>query len=112
MRKKSALSKLQKKEVKRIANKLIDEEIEDKSFVVTEENQQLFHNKPLYAAKFLGDIQQGVSDGDTSTTSGTGVKAIRVGDQIRLKNINMRFWLSNKLDRPNCMYKLILFWYP
>lgn len=112
MRKKSALSKMQKKEVKKIANKLIDEEIEDKAFVVTEENLQLFHNKPVYGVKFLGDIQQGVSDGDTSTTGGIGVKAIRIGDQIRLKNINMRFWLSNKLDRPNCMYKILLFWYP
>lgn len=112
MRKKSALSKMQKKEVKKIANKLIDEEIEDKSFVYTAENVQLYHNKPVYAAKFLGDIQQGISDGDTNTTGGTGVKAVRIGDQIRLKNINLRFWLSNKDDRPNCMYKLILYWYP
>lgn len=102
------LSKVQKKQVA----SMIDDEIEDKSFVYTNENAQLDHNKPVYVSKFLGDIQQGVSDGDTSTTGGTGLKTIRIGDQIRLKNINIRFWLSNKWDRPNCIYKLVLFWYP
>lgn len=106
--KSKGLTKVQKQEVA----SMIDDEIEDKSFVFTIENSQLYHNKPVYVAKFLGDIQQGVQDGDTNTTGGTGIKTIRVGDQIRLKNVNVRFWLSNKLDRPNCIYKLILFWYP
>lgn len=107
-KKSRGLSRIQKKEVAL----MIDDEIEDKSYVYTAENDQLYHNKPLYASKFLGDIQQGVQTGDTSTTGGQGVKTIRIGDQIRLKNINIRFWLSNKLDRPNCIYKLVLFWYP
>lgn len=111
-RKSRVLSKTQKAAMKKIARKVVDEEVEDKSFVVTSENNQLFHNKPGYISKFLGDIQQGVNDGNTSTTGGTGLKTIRIGDQISLKNINVRFWLSNKDDRPNCIYKLILFWYP
>eukprot|EP01052_Picozoa_sp_SAG31_P037902 SAG31_NODE_4969_length_2828_cov_1.631000_3_plen_180_part_00 len=108
----NGLSKAQAKAVKQIAMQVVDEEIEDKSFVYTEENAQLYHNKPAYVKNILGDIQQGVSDGDTSTTSGTGIKACRIGDRIKLKNINIRFWLSNKWDRPNVMYKGVLFWYP
>lgn len=109
--KKSALTKKQKSEVRKIANKMIDAQEEDKQFVFTKENEQLFHNKPDYVFNFLGDIQQGVQSGDQSA-AGTGEQTIRDGDRIRLKNINIRFWLSNKDDRPNCMYKGVLFWYP
>lgn len=98
-------------EVRKIASQVVDEEIEDKEFVYTEENAQLFHNKPAYVNNILADIEQGISTGDQST-GGTGTKAVRIGDQIRLKNINVRFWLSNKLDRPNVIYKGVLFWYP
>lgn len=107
-----ALSRKQAKEVRMIAERLIDEEIENKQFVETLENQQLYHNKPVYSSKLLGLFTQGTQDGDTSTTSGTGSKTIRLGDEIQLKNVNIRFWLSNKLDRPNVMYKGILYWYP
>jgi len=59
----------------------------------------------------LQALTTGVDDGDQSTT-GTGIRAIRVGDQLMLRNINIRLWLSNKDDRPNVMYKGVLFWYP
>lgn len=107
-----ALSKKQAKEVRKIAERLIDEEIENKQFVETLENQQLYHNKPVYVGKLLGLFTQGVQDGDTSTSGGTGAKTIRIGDEIQLKNVNIRFWLSNKKDRPNVMYKGVLYWYP
>ncbi len=111
-RSKTSLSRSQKMEVRKIAEQVVDEEIEDKSSVYTNENVQLFHNKPLYAGKLIGSqIRQGVQDGDQSS-SGTGLLTIRVGDQISLKNVNIRFWLSNKDDRPNVMYKGVLFWYP
>ena len=111
-RSKTALSRSQKMEVRKIAEQVVDEEIEDKSSVRTDENVQLFHNKPLYTGKLIGSqIRQGVQDGDQSAT-GTGLLTIRVGDQISLKNVNIRFWLSNKDDRPNVMYKGVLFWYP
>ncbi len=35
----------------------------------------------------------------------------RIGDELYLKSINVRCWLSNKEDRPNVMYKGYLFWY-
>ncbi len=109
---KSGLNKRQKKYVKKLIDESINEEIEDKAYVYTAEDQQLYHNKPSYHQKFLGDIEQGIGDGDQSTTGGTGISKIRIGDSIKLKNINIRLWLSNKWDRPNCMYKGVLFWYP
>jgi len=105
-RKNNSLSKKQKMEVAKIVNKKMDARDEDKRLVYLQENIQLYHNKPIYVGNFLSDIQQGTSTGDDGTT-----KKCRVGDRIRLKNINMRFWLSNKDDRPNVMYKAVLFWY-
>ncbi len=112
-RPRTGLSKAQQKAVKKIARKVVDEEIEDKQGVITTENAQLYHNKPLYVGKIIGGIvnAQGVQDGDQSS-GGSGPTTIRVGDEISLKNINIRFWLSNKLDRPNVIYKGVLYWYP
>lgn len=103
----SSLSRKQKMEVKKIASKVVDAEIEDKRNVYILENTQLDHNKTKYIGKLLANVQQGVTTGDDGTT-----KTNRIGDQISLKNVNVRFWLSNKLDRPNVMYKGVLFWYP
>lgn len=107
MRKRSNISKTMKKEVRKIAQQVVDENVEDKRKVYLNENLQLNHNKPVYIGKFLSDLAQGTGTGTD------GVKqTVRVGDRIKLKNFNIRFWLSNKLDRPNVMYKGVLFWYP
>ena len=112
-RKKSALSKAQRKAMREIAHDVVDDVVEDKQYVATTENIQLFHNKASYTGKYLQAIEQGVDDGDVSPTgnTGNGLQTIRLGSSIRLKNINIRLWLSNKLDRPNVMYKGTLFWY-
>lgn len=106
-RKNTGLSKAQKKEVRKLARQVADMEAEDKVSVVIKENGQLYHNKPFYVNELLSNIQQGVKD-----NSGTGTLDCRIGDRIDLKNINIRFWLSNKLDRPNVMYKGVLYYYP
>lgn len=107
--KKTSLSKAQKTAMRKIAEKVVDAEIEDKAQVTQGENLQLYHNKPYYIGKILQAIEQGVNDGSQGT-GGSGKLTVRIGDQISLKNINIRFWLSNKLDRPNVMYKGVLFW--
>lgn len=102
------LTKAQMKQVKKIAASVVDDEIEDKEVVAIVENIQLFHNLPQITSALLGTgINQGVKDGGQAQAP-TGT---RIGDQISLKNVNIRFWLSNKLDRPNVMYKGVLFWY-
>ncbi len=107
----TALSRKQRQEVKKIVTAEIDEAIEDKGFTIGAENLQLYHNKPFYISKLVKAIQVGNLDGD----QGTGINGdpkCRIADQIEVKNINVRLWLSNKLDRPNVMYKGVLFWYP
>lgn len=111
MKRKKGLSKSQRRDVKEIVDRELDDAIEDKGYVDIIENTQLYHNKPLYSAKLLGLLEQGVNTG-TSGTGASGSNKVRIGDEIQLKNINIRFWLSNKLNRPNCMYKGVLFWYP
>lgn len=105
--KRTALSNKQKKEVRKIAAKVVDDEIEDIKSIYIKENGQLYHNKSFYIGNLMGSIAQGVETGDGPNM----YKAVRKGDQISLKNINIRFWLSNKQDRLNVMYKGVLFWY-
>ncbi len=65
--------------------------------------QALFHNQPFYLENLLA-TKQGVEDpNDYSSASA------RIGDEILLKNVNVRFCLSG--FRPNCTYKMVLFWY-
>ena len=100
------LSKRQQKGVRAIARSVVRKSAEKKRFGFAEENIQLYHNKVLYMDKWLS-CKQGTADDDSLSAD----RLIRIGDELYLKNINVRFWLSNKLDRPNCMYKLFLFWY-
>lgn len=100
-----SLSKNQVKAVKAVSRSVLRKTMETKTVGKTAENVQLFHNKPLYIGELL-NTAQGVTDPNDQTTN----KA-RIGDEILLRNLNIRFWLSNKLDRPNVMYKLYMFWY-
>lgn len=99
------LSKTQAKTVRKIAKKTVMSAAETKHVGKTAENVQLFHNKPLYLSNLLS-TSQGVLDPDNQSSN-----AARIGDSIKLTSCNVKFWLSNKLDRPNCMYRLIMFWY-
>lgn len=106
-RMRSGLSKKQTKSVRVIARKTALGLSETINQVYVEENQQLYHNKAYYASKLLA-TSQGLLDDNSGITPNA---AVRKGDEIILKNINLRFWLSTKEDRPNVMYKGILFWY-
>ena len=99
------LTKKQQKGVKAIARGVLRGAMEKKTVGKQTENVQLFHNKALYQGGILATTQ-GVTDPNNQTGN-----AARIGDEILLRNVNVRFWLSNKLDRPNVMYKLFLFWY-
>lgn len=100
-----SLSKKQEKSVKAITRQVLRKTMETKTVGKSVENVQLFHNKPLYQGGLLA-TSQGVTDPNDQS----GNQA-RIGDEVLLRNLNIRFWLSNKLDRPNVMYKLFLFWY-
>lgn len=63
----------------------------------------LFHNQPYYLGNLLATKQGTADPNDYSSASA------RIGDELQLKNVNVRFVLSG--FRPNCTYKLVLFWY-
>ncbi len=102
---KSTLTKKQTKDVKAITRSVVRGMMEVKTVGRQSENNQLDHNIPVYQGELLA-TSQGVTDPDNQQGN-----AARIGDEILLRNCNVRFWLSNKLDRPNVMYKLYLFWY-
>lgn len=99
------LTKTQAKTVKKIARSVAMSIPERKTFGFAAENEQLLHNKPAYLSSWL-KCKQGVTD-----PNNLAAQLVRIGDEYYLRNINVRFWLSNKNDRPNVMYKLYLFWY-
>ncbi len=104
-RRNRGLTKTQAKSVKSIAKQAVSSMSEKKTFIWQNENQQLLHNQPTYVTNFLS-CRQGILDPNNAA-----VQTARIGDEILLKNVNIRLWLSNKLDRPNVMYKCFLFWY-
>ncbi len=104
-RKHAGLSKTQAKSVRKIAKKTVMGLSETKTVGKQTENVQLFHNKPLYVSNLLATAQ-GIEDPNNLANANA-----RIGDSLRLTNANIKFWLSNKLDRPNVMYRLIMFWY-
>lgn len=104
-KKSNKLSETQAKQVKAITRKIVRGRSQKKVFGWQQENIELFHNKPYYVASFL-KCKQGVADPNNLTN-----QEARIGDEILLRQANIRLWLSNKADRPNCMYKCIMFWY-
>lgn len=70
------------------------------------ENEQLYHNVPIVQTGFL-TTNQGIGDSDIGTTS----IACRLGNEIVLRGLSMKIWLANKLDRPNVMYRIIVYRY-
>lgn len=112
--KKTALEKKMTAIAKKTALRVAETKVSILTAPTAGTKQELFHNKPWYVSNglpggvgFLGNIKQGTSDPD----DGTQPALARIGDEIWLQNINVRVWLSNKSDRPNVMYRLILFKY-
>lgn len=104
----TGLTKKQRQSVAKIAKNVAMSIPEKKVFGFIDENRQLFHNKTDYLANFL-ECKQGTAD--PNNIQGTNNRLVRIGDEFYLREINIRYWLSNKGDRPNVMYKLYLFWY-
>lgn len=74
------------------------------------ENVQLFHNVWDIKLNFL-QTGQGLGDNDGDVPNAYPPN-IRVGDAMYLRNISLRIWLSNKDDRANCIYRILMFSYP
>lgn len=79
---------------------------ETKNTVWLYENLNLFHNSPLIGNGYLA-TSQSVSENNNSTYN----IATRIGDQVIARGVSFKFWIANKLDRPNVMYKIVFFKY-
>lgn len=71
-----------------------------------EENINLNHNAQVHKLDLLY-TQQGLGDNDV----GTSQYDCRVGNEIVAKGLSIKMWFANKLDRPNVMYKVIIYRY-
>ncbi len=106
---KGGLSKTQKADVRKEAKKVMLSTAETKAVGIqlpgspTVPAQELFHNQPFYLGQLLA-TKQGVADPNNYSNLGG-----RIGDEIQLMSVNVRFLLS--AFRPNVTYKLVLFWY-
>ncbi len=105
--KKNKISKKMTRAVRQIAKSETLRLAETKVVGRSSENNQLYHNVALIQGPFLQAIQQGTADPTLQTNANA-----RVGDEILLKSFSLRYWLSNKFDRPNVMYRITQFWYP
>jgi hypothetical protein len=98
-------SKKLEKTIREVSKKTALSLQETKTVTRIQENIQLFHNQGSITGPFLKTISQGVQD-PTRGTSGLA----RIGNEILLQNLNIKMWVSNKLDRPNVMYRAMLLW--
>ena len=80
--------------------------VETKYSHLTAENVNINHNSGYIYTNLL-KTTQGITD------TGTGISAYsnRIGDQVIARGISIKLWIANKLDRPNIMYRLVVFKY-
>lgn len=71
-----------------------------------QENEQLYHNRTDYGLGLLATTQ-----GFDSPEGYSEHIDNRIGDEIIARGMKFKFWISNKADRPNCMYKIIAYQY-
>jgi len=70
------------------------------------ENQNMFHN-----AGFIKNNILNCTQGITDTGTGLGVYSNRIADEVIARGISIKLWIANKLDRPNVMYRMIVYKY-
>ena len=73
---------------------------------ISSENIQLFHNGPNLVNNLLACTQ-----GITDNGAGTNVLSNRIGDEVIGRGISLKMWIANKLDRPNVMFRLVVYKY-
>lgn len=77
-----------------------------KSSIYNPNTIRLYHNLANYQSNLL-QTTQGVQD-PQGTTEGT---LNRLGDEVLARGIKLKFFTQNSSDRPNVMYRIMVFWY-
>jgi len=80
--------------------------VETKSVHRILENVNINHNGCQIYTNLLR-TSQGITDTDT----GAATYSNRIGDEINARGISIKLWIANKRDRPNVMYRMVVFKY-
>jgi len=94
------------KKLVKLIRKIALKGCETKNTHVIVENNNLFHNSQ-YIVNGLLATTYGTGDDN----SGLSANNVRLGDQVIARGLSIKLWFANKLDRPNVMYKIIIFRY-
>lgn len=105
--KKRAIARASKNRLVRLIKAVSLKQCETKNTHTIVENQQLYHNVPFVFNSVLLKTEIGTNDTDTGTSNFT----CRLGDEVVARGISIKMWLANKLDRPDLMYKIVVFKY-
>ena len=85
----------------RAVKRIVNSQKETHYFIREWDNVQLYHNA---ANTSIFDPWSAISVGDRYDQ--------RTGDEIQMVGMKFKFWIANKLDRPNVMYRIIAGWCP
>lgn len=99
-------SYMRTKRLVKLINKVSLKKAETKSGHRIYENEQLYHNVPAIQTGFMA-TNQGIGDTDAGYVN----VASRLGNEIVLRGLSVKVWLANKLDRPNVMYRILIYRY-
>lgn len=94
------------KQLVKLINRVSLKKSETKHTHRIDENASINHNGEVIKYGFLY-TQQGVGDPDNGTSNYVG----RVGNEVVARGLSFKIWLANKLDRPNVMYRIVIFRY-
>lgn len=94
------------KQLIKLINKVSLKKAETKQGHFNEENVNMNHNSGILRTNILYTTQ-----GTTDTETGASNFANRIGDEVIARGVKFKFWVANKSDRPNLMYRLVIFKY-
>lgn len=96
------------KRIARVVRRVIARTAETKYKEFALENQQLFHNGgTIIPAQYT--YQQ--ASNMLTLAQGQDVNG-RIGDEVYAIGLSIRLWLSQKLDRPNVAWRIVVYSYP
>lgn len=104
--KKGAVKRAGTKRLVNLIKKVSLRSSETKMAYTIVENNQLYHNVANIKQDMLYTTQ-----GITATDTGTSSYSNRIGDEVIARGLSLKFWFANKFDRPNVMYRLVVFQY-
>lgn len=103
---KRAISKAKTASLVKLIKKVSLKNTETKNTHQISENNDLNHNTQYLTTNLLY-TRQGIGDNNT----GTSQYSSRIGDEVIARGIQFKLWFATKKDRPNVMFKVVVFKY-